>query len=210
MKLMSSLSNVLTQVNDRKEIININNENYKFLQKSHGLFAYFATINHPGDKILTDSKIDSLKITKIDHYFNSMSKDLLEKFRIVKADYQNLNNYLNSNLLANGFKLNELICNELVKFNLIFNDILFSRFKKTGKCKFFKLRNKKLKANKNYKFLGSRSDSLDSTIFKFLVNEASNLVLNKMFNNSENDEDQEKKDDTSHKGKYILPFLGMI
>ena len=46
----------------------INNESYKFSNRQNVLFTYFATIDSNDFRILSDSKIDSLKINKIDKH----------------------------------------------------------------------------------------------------------------------------------------------
>jgi hypothetical protein len=103
---MSSLSNVLSQYNQRKEQIQINNEPYKLFSNQH-LFACFAhTVGEKG-KQLNNSRIDSLKITRIEHYLNLIAKDLLDKFQIVHIKFSNLSSFFSSNLFAHGFKLSD-------------------------------------------------------------------------------------------------------
>ena len=107
---MSSLSNVLTQLNDRKENIQINNDTFKLFKpaQQNDLFGYFAICDHSYDKLMTNSKIDSLRITKIDNCLNKISKDLLEKFQAVKISLKQIptkayfisNFFFNSKLMA--------------------------------------------------------------------------------------------------------------
>ncbi|CAF0814108.1 unnamed protein product [Brachionus calyciflorus] len=157
MKLMSSLSNVLTQINERKESVIINNDSYPSSPNfKNKIFTYFATIE-PLNKSLNNSHIDSLRITKIDHYFSLLSKDLFEKFRIVKSDYENLQSFVDLNLISNGFKSNELLTNEILKIVRIYNSMFQCETKKS---------------HPNFSLL-------DSFFLKFLIREASVLVHNK-------------------------------
>ncbi len=56
-KLMSALSNFLTQLNDRKEDIQINNESFKLFKptQQNDLFTYFAVCDSSYDKLITKS-----------------------------------------------------------------------------------------------------------------------------------------------------------
>jgi len=101
---MTSLSNVLSQFNLRKEQIQINNEPYKLYNVPH-LFACFAYTAEMKGKQLNNSKIDSLKITRIEHYLNSIAKDLLDKFQVVHIQLSNLSSFFSCNLIAHGFNL---------------------------------------------------------------------------------------------------------
>lgn len=135
LQLMSALSNVLTQVNERKDSILINNDPYTASQTlKNSTFTYFATIE-PFNCSSINSHIDSLRITKIDHYFNLISKDLFEKFRIVKSDFDNLKNYLSLNFMSNGFSQNELLTNEILRIVKIYNSMLQSEAKKSCNLK---------------------------------------------------------------------------
>lgn len=132
--LMSSLSNVLTQINERKDSVVINNDPYKSSQVLiEGAFTYFATIE-PYEYSSINSHIDSMQITKIDHYFNLISKDLFEKFKIIKSDFENLENYLSLNLVSNGFSQNDQISSEILRILKIYNSLLQSDTKKN--CNF--------------------------------------------------------------------------
>jgi hypothetical protein len=132
--LMSFLSNILTQINDRKENVTINGEKfYSSSVKSSQTFAYFSTVENLNHTNLSDSKIDSLKVTKIDHYFSMFSKDLFDKFRIFKFDYYNLKNFIDFNLLSNGLVTTDSVSNELMKLNYIHENLLNSKLK----CKRF-------------------------------------------------------------------------
>ena len=122
--LMSLLSNMLTQVHDRKDTISINNEQFSTVIKTSQTFAFFSTAEDFNNIFLTDSNIDSLKITKIDHFFSLISKDLLDKFRVIKFDYNNLRNYIDYNLISNGISNNESICSELMKLYYVYKNVL--------------------------------------------------------------------------------------
>jgi hypothetical protein len=125
--IMSSLSNVLSQFNQRKEQIQINNEPYK-LCNTHPLFACFAQTVEEKGKQLNNSKIDSLKITRIEHHLNLISKDILDKFQVVHIKFSNLSSFFSSNLIAHGFDIsNQLtVQNGLKKKFLLTNlNLLF-------------------------------------------------------------------------------------
>ena len=119
-KLMSSLSNVLTQLADPNGTIIINNE--KFTLTSNEII-FFATAG-PTNEYLTNSRIDSLKITKIDHYFNLISKDLLDKFRIVRLDDLEIRSYIYSNLISNGFNKSEELTQNLLDLIDLYKNVL--------------------------------------------------------------------------------------
>ncbi len=127
-RLMSSLSNVLSQVNERKENIQINNDSFKLHVKEPKEFsAYFATSDSSYDRLVTNSKVDSLKITKIDSCLYKISKDLLEKFQVVKTNLKhaaNTRSFFDSNLTISGFKTSSMLSAKLIKLNEIYSTIL--------------------------------------------------------------------------------------
>ncbi|EFX60314.1 hypothetical protein DAPPUDRAFT_343447 [Daphnia pulex] len=132
-KSMSTLSNFLGQINERKETVIINNDQYKLnldaaKQRS---FAYFATTKS-NNQLLVDVKNDSLKITRIYHYLNLISKDLLDKFRIVIAKSPDLKNFINANLVANGFTTNEQLASQIYKLIEIYQRVLKVPMKSNG------------------------------------------------------------------------------
>ena len=122
-KLVSSLSSLLTQLNERKETIAINNEKCNLFSKSNYQFAYFAT-SKSAARDLNDSSIDSMKITKIEHHFNSISKDLLEKFRVVRLETLNRKALIESSLITNGFTTSHSLADQIAQIVHMFTNIL--------------------------------------------------------------------------------------
>lgn len=131
--LMSSLSNVLTQINERKDRVVIGNEEYTFSAANTSttdvVRVYFGiVVNHPRLSNRLDEQHDTLRLTRIDHEFNSISKDLLEKFRIVRTSVERWRdferNYLHSALVCNGFQNSEELCNQLGRIKAYYLDIL--------------------------------------------------------------------------------------
>lgn len=141
--LMSSLSNTLTQINERKENILINNEEYAFSFDKSNLFSYFGVMQSPNTlPMSTDAETDSLKITRINHEFNLVSKDLFEKFRVVKttSEMNELESFLHSNLVVSGFETSTELCKQLLKLKILYQDILNAKNKNfSNKCICIKL-----------------------------------------------------------------------
>lgn len=127
-KLMSALSNVLTQLNDKNETITINNEKFKFFPNDQIVFATTSQFN----QYLTNSTIDSLKITKIDHYLNLISKDLLDKFRIVKLNDLDSKSFISANLIANGFSTSHELGQNLIELIDLYKNILKQNLVRNG------------------------------------------------------------------------------
>lgn len=130
--LMSSLSSVLTQINERKERVTIGNEELVLsTSQSDSTSAYFGIVvtgsdYHPDDEDIV--RVDSLKITSIEHEFNAISKDLFEKFRVVRIDHVPLEverrNFLSSSLVTRGFTKNDEISTFLYRVKSFYQDIL--------------------------------------------------------------------------------------
>jgi hypothetical protein len=137
-KLRQTLSSILSAINERKEFILVNNEALKVSSSSAKPFGCFA-ITQPINKCLTDSLIDSLKSTKIEHYVGLIGKDLLDKFRLIHCDCFNLESYLQSNLIVNGF--DESLSQELIKLVFTYENLLKFTIKRNGL--------KKINNNKN-------------------------------------------------------------
>jgi hypothetical protein len=127
---MSCLSNILTQLSESNETISINNE--KFPLSTNNEIMFFATTGQTNE-YLTNSKIDSLKITKIDHYFNLISKDLLDKFKIVRLDDLDIKSYINSNLISNGFSKSDELTQNLLDLIELYKHVLKQSLIRNGK-----------------------------------------------------------------------------
>jgi hypothetical protein len=129
---MSVLSNILTQVNDGKENIIINNESYPFYNnnnnnKSDGnqnnrSFCFFGTISPKVNT--TNPQIDSLKVTKIDNYLNLISKDLLDKFFIIQTVEYDVKTIIESNLIANGFTNAQLLSEQMNQLTFLYDKMI--------------------------------------------------------------------------------------
>ena len=120
-KLMSCLSNLLTQLTEKKkDFITTNNEKFKMIDNE----AMFFATTGPSNEYLTNSSVDSLKITRIDHFFNSITKDILDKFRVVRFDELDLNSFIYSNMIANGFESSSELTQILVDLIKIYRNIL--------------------------------------------------------------------------------------
>lgn len=159
--LMSSLSSTLTQINERKEKILINNEElltqFSSQQSSSHLFAYFAIIQggrsnaavaantdtneHDQKAASSSADLDSLKITRLNHELTMLSKDLFEKFRVVKTcvDVDLLKSFAYSNLIANGFSgaSSSNLCAHLVELRDLYQYVLISKNNNLRKYLFF-------------------------------------------------------------------------
>lgn len=160
--LMSSLSNILTQLNERtNESVLINNEPFKYFADKSRLFSYFGTIKADSTRLLVDvdDKSDSLKITQINHEFNLISKDLFEKFRAVKTNVNNFDNYTQANLTCLGFGSATWIARQLTELKRVYDEIL---------C-----------VKQNRLDSGCRQNGIDSSLFKSLIREASHLINNR-------------------------------
>ena len=127
---MSCLSSILTEVRDRKETVTINNVPYRLLhpdEKSKQLISYFAS-TQTANAYLRNSLIDSLKITKIEHHLSKISKELLDKFRIVFYRASNLKSFVWTNLLVSGFSSAETLSTDLLNlielYSLVFKPVL--------------------------------------------------------------------------------------
>ena len=135
------LSDILLQFNQNKESIIINKEIFKLPYKPDQYPVYFSTVDANDNKKFDIIK-DSLKIKKIDHAFAKISKDLIDKFRVVSATAPDYKFIINSMLISNGFKYFELLSNQIYNiFNIFNNNLkclhLFSRktFCKKGNSK---------------------------------------------------------------------------
>ena len=174
--LMSSLSSVLTQICDRKESISINNEAVRFVyataaaasaqKNARSPFTFFGSIESTKDTYLANSLIDSLKITKIDHYFNLVSKDLLEKFKIISSntfdENSNLKNFIQTNLILNGFRTYEQLTDDLVMLSEVYLKYLKVMIKRND----------------------SKQDSVDPFLISNYIREASCLIFNNKTQNN--------------------------
>lgn len=134
---MSCLSNILTQIKEGKEQIIIKNQPvylHSFDEKSKQLFTYFATTESNGK---LQQPIDSLKITKIEHYLSMISKDLLDKFRIVHFGQSSYKSLVSASLVVNGFscvqELTEDISKLIEMYNLILKPIVYRNGKSNSK-----------------------------------------------------------------------------
>jgi hypothetical protein len=174
--LMSSLSSVLTQISDRKESILINNETVRFVYatanattnpKNGSQFAFFGSIEATNDTYLANSLIDSLKITKIDHYFNLISKDLLDKFKILNStnldENSNLKNFIQTNLILKGFRSFEQLTDELVMLSEVYLKYLKVMIKRND----------------------SKQDTIDPFLISNYIREASCFLFNNKIQNHE-------------------------
>lgn len=150
---MSALSNALTQINERKERVLIGNEELTFAatppSPNHIAVAYFglvATATQHSSSLSSVSQlpsqehpdhetqhrqltlVDSLRLIRIDHEFNVISKDLFEKFRVVRTSVQwwheSERNFVNSSLLSNGFKTCKDLSIQLGRIKDFYVDIL--------------------------------------------------------------------------------------
>ena len=137
-KLMSCLSSILTEVRDRKETVTINNVPYRLLvpdEKSKQLISYFAS-TQTANVYLKNFHIDSLKITKIEHYLSKISKELLDKFRIVLYRASSLKSFVSTNLLVSGFSSAETLSTDLLNlielYGLVFKPVLQRNGMKTN------------------------------------------------------------------------------
>ena len=144
-KLMSCLSNILNQLSESNETISINNE--KFPLSTNIEIMFFATTGKTNE-YLTNSKNDSLKITKIDHYFNLISKDLLDKFKIVRLDDLDIKSYINSKLISNGFSKSDELTQNLLDLIELYKHVLKQSLIRNG-IKLNKLLIFRLKLKKN-------------------------------------------------------------
>lgn len=194
--LMSSLSSVLTQICERKESILISNETVRLAYatagtgtttKSSSPFAFFGSIESTKDTYLANSLIDSLKITKIDHYFNLISKDLLDKFKIVNSnpldENLNLKNFIQTNLILNGFRTFEQLTDELVMLTEVYLKYL----------KVMIMRN------------DSKQDSIDPFLISNYIREASCMIYNKKLQNH-----QHFKNDLNERNAIANTFANAI
>lgn len=135
-KLMSCLSTILGQINDRQETVTINNTPVNLTNyddsKPKQIFAYFAT-THTCNEHLRDAKVDSLKITRLDHYLNKISKQLLECFRVVHFDFDQFKCVIKSNLIAHGFQSIDEFTNEIIKLVDLYKMVLKRPLYRNGK-----------------------------------------------------------------------------
>jgi hypothetical protein len=140
-QLMSSLSNILTQINERRPLVLVNNEECKLhaavdTTNQRRLFSYFATIQSCSDHYLTDESagVDSLKITRINHEFTLISKDLFEKFRVMKTrkTAQAADTFVMFNLITNGFSSNTSLCNELSQLEFFYKNFISLKQNRIG------------------------------------------------------------------------------
>jgi hypothetical protein len=175
---MSLLSNVLTQVNDRKELITINNEQLTSIIKSSNTFAYFSTVENLNHVYLSDSNVDSLKITKIEHHFSLISRDLFDKFRVVKFDYTNLKNYFSFNLITSGIENSDEMANNLLKLYYVYKNILNVKTKFNSNSFICYSFNSIIFINDDF-FKDHNEYLIDSCLFKLIIKEISGLVHNK-------------------------------
>ena len=94
-KLMSCLSNILTQLSESNETISINNEKFPLSTNNESMF--FATTGQTND-YLTNSNLISNGFSKSDELTQSLL-DLIELYKHV----------LKQSLIRNGIKLNKLL-----------------------------------------------------------------------------------------------------
>jgi hypothetical protein len=120
---MSILSEILLQFNQKKETIIINRESYKLFNKMNQYPVYFSTVN---DDFKLDILSDPLRLKKIDHVFTKISKDLLDKFRIISISVPDYKLLISSILIANGFKNYEVLSSQIYNLLHIFTNNLKS------------------------------------------------------------------------------------
>lgn len=161
-KLMSCLSSIINQIKSRNETITINNvpvSLFNMDEKSKQICAYFSTTQQL-DEHLTNSNIDSLKITKIDHWFLRISKDLFDKFLVFFFEFDDFENIITSNLTVYGFTCVEALTSDILKLIELYNLILKTTL----------LRN------------DLKQDMLNPTIIKLFIKQANDLMFNQDFN----------------------------
>ena len=95
-----------------KEEIIINKETFKLKDRSKSLI-YFATVQSNDGNC--ERKLNSFKILKFDRVFKNVSRDLLEKFRVVNFTGPEEKQMINSTLISKGFIHNENLVGDLVK-----------------------------------------------------------------------------------------------
>ena len=117
---MSMLSDILLQLNQSKDSITINKEVLKIPNKSDQFPVYFSTVNI-FDQTKPYNSNDTLRIKKIDHVFTKISKDLLDKFRVISITMPDYKLLISSLLIANGFKNYEVLSNQIYNLINVFN-----------------------------------------------------------------------------------------
>jgi hypothetical protein len=117
---MSILSDILFQLNQSKDSITINKEVLKITNKLDLFPVYFSTVNL-FDQTKPYNSNDTLRIKKIDHVFSRISKDLLDKFRIISITMPDYKLLISSMLIANGFKNYEILSNQIYNLINMFN-----------------------------------------------------------------------------------------
>ena len=125
-KLMGCIANILSNIKNGSETIYINNTPVQLFKpdgNSKHLCAYFSTTQKL-DEHLTNSHIDSLKITKIDHSFSKITKDLFDKFRVFFFEFNDFKSLITSNLIAHGFTCFEELTTDILKLIELYNLIL--------------------------------------------------------------------------------------
>ena len=121
---MSMLSDVLLQLSQSKESIVINKDTLQILNKPDQYPVYFSTIN-VFDEIQPQKNLnDTLRIKRIEHVFTKVSKDLLDRFRIINLSMPDYKLIISSILIANGFKNYETLSNQIYNLFKIFNNNL--------------------------------------------------------------------------------------
>ena len=117
---MSMLSDILLQLNQSKDSITINKEVLKIPNKSDQFPVYFSTVNI-FDQTKPYNSNDTLRIKKIDHVFTKISKDLLDKFRVISITMPDYKLLISSLLIANGFKNYEVLSIQIYNLINVFN-----------------------------------------------------------------------------------------
>ena len=120
---MSILSDILLQINENRETIIINKENFKSTNKLNQFPVYFATV--PCDNGLTMSEInDPLKIIRLNHVFTKISKDLFDRFRLIGVPMPDYKILIKTSLIINGFQNYEKLAIQIYNLLQIYKNSL--------------------------------------------------------------------------------------
>lgn len=130
---MSTLNNILSQISQNKKEIVINKEKIKLKDPVNSL-VYFATVQ-PNEGCC-ERKLNSFKIFKFDRAIKNVSRDLMEKFRIVNFNGPEQKLIIKSTLLSNGFVHNDILIKDLLKILYVFK--AYAKIKKFSNGNFLK------------------------------------------------------------------------
>lgn len=126
------LSDVLFQINQGNKSIEINKENFKLINDTKQIYAYFATACEYND-LKNNQTNDPLMIKRISHLFTRISKDLLDRFRIVEAIVPDYKRLINSLLITCGFKYHENLSIQLYNMLKLYENNLKDFYSYEGK-----------------------------------------------------------------------------